>query len=210
MARVATERVKRAAAKAEGKLSSVAPLLLRMLRRSIFGVNREEQKERLGLAELDVLLLKVERGSVKTALADIADTQDKVRDLVAQKAADDAAVAVATIDAALVTALASIETARAASVASMLTMGLSAARNATLTANFLALATAANAAATTEADAAKAAATNAARDSARGGANRVLTRTQNQQEDKLVILDDKISTFKNAIESEGVRLGIRI
>ena len=92
----------------------------------------------------------------------------------------------------------------------MLTMGLSAARNATLTANFLSLATAANAAATTEADAAKAAATNAARDAARGGANRVLTRTANQQTDKLVVLDDKISTFKNAIESEGERLGIRI
>lgn len=188
MARVATKRVKRAAAKAEGKLSSVAPLLLRMLRRSIFGVNREEQKERLGLAECDVLLLKVERGSVKTVIADVADSQDKVRDLVAQKAADDAAVAVATI-----------ETARALAVTDMLAMGLSAARNTTLTAIILALS-----------DTSKAAATNAARDSARGGANRVLTRTQNQQEDKLVILDDKISTFKDAIESEGARLGIRI
>lgn len=203
-------KTKRAAERAESKLSSVAPLLLRMLRRSIFGVVHEAAKERLGLAELEVLLQRIERGAVKSCLADVTVTQDKVRDLVAQKAADDAATAVATIEAARVSELASIETARAAAVASMLTMGLSAARNATLTANFLTMATACNTAANTAADAAKAAATTAAESAARGGANRVLTRAANKQTDKLTALDDKIQTFKSAIEAEGVRLGIRI
>lgn len=188
MAHAATKTVKRAAERAESKLSNVAPLLLRMLRRSIFGVNREEKKETLGLAELRVLLLKVERGSVKTALADVADSQDKVRHLVAKKAADDAAVAVAKI-----------ETARALAVTNMLAMGLSAARNATLTAIILALS-----------DSSKAAATKAAENAARGGANRVLNRVENRQADKLVALDDKIGKFKTAIESEGLRLGIDI
>lgn len=184
----ATKRVRRAAQRAETRLANVSPLLLRILRRSVVGIRREEKKELLGLAGLMVLLGRVERGAINTVIADVADTKDKVRDIVAQKAADNAATAVATI-----------ETARALAVTGMTAMGLSAARTATLTAIILALS-----------DSAKAAATKAAEAAARGGGNRVLTKVENTETKKITDLGASIGDLKAAIREEGERLGIHV
>lgn len=182
---------RRAAEYGRQELAARAPLLLRLVDRQVLGVRRDELMDRLALAQVRVVTERHEVGEVRRALEIVADIDDKRAQYIDDKIANAEAAANTEIDA---SALVAYTVARDA----MLAMGLSAARNNTLT---VILETMRDAAKTE----AKASAGTAARSAARGAARAVLNRATKQLEDAQSELRDRINKIAAAVAEELAR-----